>query len=72
VATLQVPIPNISDTGAGASAPVLGERASDWMTLATEAFPFAPGEVLRLRAVGPAVPGSRSFLVLDRAEVVWR
>lgn len=43
-----------------------------WVTLATGPFPFRAGEELRFRAAGPASEGTRSILVLDRAEVQWQ
>lgn len=42
-----------------------------WVELAAGPFALAAGEPLRLRVVGPAAPGERSFVVLDRAEVAW-
>ena len=43
-----------------------------WRMLATGPFALADGEPLRFRIVGPATPGARSFVVLDRAEVTWQ
>ncbi len=47
-------------------------RELPWVRLETGPFAFAAGDLLSFRAVGPAVAGVPSYLVLDRAEVAWR
>ncbi len=66
VATLPLPT-----TGASAMAP----EALPWVTLEAGPFALADGEELAFRAVGLATDGAdgaRSFVVLDRADLVWQ
>ncbi len=71
VAVLTARAPAVTRT---AEAKDAADAAGDplWLTLETGPFTFADGDILRFRAVGPTVDGTRSLLVLDHAELFWR
>ena len=59
----------------------MAPEALPWVTLEAGPFALAGGEELAFRAVGPAISGAagaagaagaRSFVVLDRADLVWQ
>ncbi|MEO7794200.1 MAG: hypothetical protein ABIV06_05445, partial [Thermoanaerobaculia bacterium] len=76
IASLSVPSAPVGDGpgnrgSAGGSAGASAGAELSWVTLEVPPFALGAGETLSFRAAGPPLEGSRSFLVLDRAEVAW-